>query len=463
MSAVDRRVRSRVQPTAALVALLALIPACPSSDVASEGGQVTLDHGLWVGMARGLASGGPVLAGSRVCLDHVTGVSGPKLDGDVLDIDGWWAECVEMAVSGPASGEGRCLTFDQGAGEVVVDMTEKTCSVPFTAGSFAADKVRFRVAEAAALEGALEVDWIERYAELGSPGPAGSWPAGWTPDPAAPLRVVAGSLVDLPVTLWEGGRLTGEAVAWPAEGASLSATVVEGTGSGEAHPITAEAGATTLMTTLAAGQRVAVELRRGADAWALGEIEGVEVGTIASVELVAGYDVIDPERLAEVGAVPVAWGDPEGVRAIDRDQDGVIVRAVQLEWRLVAGALALGDLDARIEGVAEEEWAAWEKDHSAHSIPGEYLSLADECLAPPAEPTLREATIEARVGDQVATIDLRWTALPSGAEGEFKANPGCPPAEDEGGCGCRGGEGGAPGPAALVLLVLARRRRSGAR
>ena len=38
-----------------------------------------------------------------------------------------------------------------------------------------------------------------------------------------------------------------------------------------------------------------------------------------------------------------------------------------------------------------------------------------------------------------------------------------PPAEDEGGCGCRGGEGGAPGPAALVLLVLARRRRSGAR
>lgn len=222
MSAVDRRVRSRVQPTAALVALLALIPACPSSDVASEGGQVTLDHGLWVGMARGLASGGPVLAGSRVCLDHVTGVSGPKLDGDVLDIDGWWAECVELAVSGPASGEGRCLTFDQGVGEVVVDMTEKTCSVP-------------------------------------------------------------------------------------------------------------------------------------------------------------------------------------------------------------------------------------------------YLSLADECLAPPAEPTLREATIEARVGDQVATIDLRWTALPSGAEGEFKANPGCPPAEDEGGYGCRGGEGGAPGPAALVLLVLARRRRSGAR
>ncbi|WP_146155614.1 MYXO-CTERM sorting domain-containing protein [Enhygromyxa salina] len=140
-------------------------------------------------------------------------------------------------------------------------------------------------------------------------------------------------------------------------------------------------------------------------------VRSVAVEEITQLELVAAYRRED-DRERE-------WGTPQHVVAIARDAEGRRVLGPEVEWTLTRGHLSLMPT-------------------------GERLSVGDVCSARPKRPRSDSATIEARVGEVVASVELEWTALPDDRR-EY-GNAAC----EEAGCNCSVSSG----PRDSVLAVF---------
>lgn len=111
-------------------------------------------------------------------------------------------------------------------------------------------------------------------------------------------------------------------------------------------------------------------------------LRAVPTGEISSLELVpAYYPTEESER---------EWGLPGGVVAIARDNEGRRIVGVPIEWSVTRGRLA----------------------HGSENFGYDVLELAD-CRDEPRKPQWRSATIEAKIDDLVASVELEWIALPS--------------------------------------------------
>lgn len=111
-------------------------------------------------------------------------------------------------------------------------------------------------------------------------------------------------------------------------------------------------------------------------------LTAVPTQEISSLELVpAYYPSEESER---------EWGLPGGVVAIARDREGRRIVGMPIEWSITRGRVA----------------------HGSDNFGYDVLELAD-CRDEPRKPQWRSATIEAKLDDLVASVDLEWIALPS--------------------------------------------------
>ena len=437
--------------------LFAFATGCVACGTESDQGQLIFGLGLNIDSTAVFESGGAVLEGSQICLDEVN--STKTVSSISTDVATWWNECIELNAEGPQSLDGEgCWVFDAGAGEVTIRMTEQACSAegrPYSAGNFADDSLRFEVVEAASTQARLDSGSIERYLEANMhPGPAGAWPADWVPEIGDPLQVIAGEVVVLPVTLWHGAA-SDNIVGWDDRDGVL--TIDRGQGS-EAY--SADWAPSSLEIKVAADESVTVGLDRQGYHWEAGVLQGVDVSAAASIELVAAYTALSDEELASLDEGAPPWGVPLGIRAVVRDDQDRILRAVPVSWRLLDGAMYLIDLEARLqdaEAETEPEDVAKAR-HEAYSMPAEVLQIDPEsCLAPEPVPVVRQAKIQASINGHEASLDLEWSELARNTgEEPFVAPEECS-IESEG-CGCRS-SGGAPGALLIGLVALGVRRR----
>jgi MYXO-CTERM domain-containing protein len=184
---------------------------------------------------------------------------------------------------------------------------------------------------------------------------------------------------------------------------------------------------------LEAGEQVDSSLIYGDDEIVLPTLEGVPVDRIASLELVAVYDRDQTGKRD--------WGLPMGVIALAHDAEGRRILGAPVEWSVTRGLVSK-------QPVLEAS---------------DLLVVHDSCRAEPLGKDQREATIEARLGELVASVDLEWTAL---REDDMDIDPDSPNCE---GSACDCSTTAAPSDsvaAALGLLLLGaglrRRRRNDA-
>ncbi|PRP93501.1 hypothetical protein ENSA7_79290 [Enhygromyxa salina] len=145
-------------------------------------------------------------------------------------------------------------------------------------------------------------------------------------------------------------------------------------------------------------------------------VRAVGVEQITELELVATY--------AREDAGPREWGTPRHVVAVARDAAGHRVVGPPVEWTLTQGNLALTAF-------------------------GERLALEDICSDSPKVARSDSATIEARIGEVVSSVELEWTALPD--DRRRREDPNC----EQVGCSCSsGGDGGAPESVFAVFALL---------
>lgn len=438
--------------------LFALATGCTVCGTESEQGQLSFGLGLNVDSVSVLQSGGAVLEGTRICLDDVSGVASSAMS---TELGTWWSECIELNAEGPQSIDADgCYVFDAGSGDVTIHMVEQACNVenpPFSTGSFDDDTLRVEVVAPADVESRLDPGAIERYLEANTdPGPAGEWPADWVSNTDELLQVIAGEVVVLPVTLWHGAA-SDKIVAWDDSDAVLS--IDNGGGS---QVDSADWAPSVLQTKVAANKSTLISFDRQDHHWDVGALQGVDVSVAASIELVAAYTSLSEDELAGLDAGAPRWGVPLGIRALVRDDENRLLRAVPVAWQLRDGAMVLTDLEARLIGAEAEAEGDVEvlaqAQHEAYRLPAEYLQLDPEsCLAPEPEPVVRQATIQASINGHEASLDLEWSELArTVGEEPFVAGQECT-IESEG-CGCRS-SGGAPGALLIGLVALGLRRR----
>jgi MYXO-CTERM domain-containing protein len=132
---------------------------------------------------------------------------------------------------------------------------------------------------------------------------------------------------------------------------------------------------------LAAGQRLEAQVMIGADDVALPGVDAVPAEAIASLELVAVYE---PDTTGDRD-----WGPPIGVMALAHDAEGRRILGAPIQWSIQQGLLGLEP--------AEDA--------------SDLLWVTDTCRDRPLVRDHRDATLEARVGEVVASVELEWTAF----------------------------------------------------
>ena len=261
-----------------------------------------------------------------------------------------------------------------------------------------------------------------------SPGPAASFPPGFA-EPNDDLRAVAGSTFSAWAMLVDpnGGPLAEvrfdpreAAIEVPARWAALALSEEgEGPRSFLSGQLADGEGFTPTLTLF---DDISVELPA---------VEAVPVSEIVSLELVPVYWPAESDQNQR------EWGPPAGLIAVSRDAEGRRIFAAPIEWSVTRGRLSVledGNTDA--------------------------LSVAD-CKAVPRQPSWRGATVEARVGDLVASTELEWVAVPSDVtdpEDPLCTGSACT-------CSTTGtlGESGLAGLALLGLGLWLRRRSATSR
>jgi hypothetical protein len=159
----------------------------------------------------------------------------------------------------------------------------------------------------------------------------------------------------------------------------------------------------------------------GADNVALPGVEAVPVDTIESLELVAVYE---PDYTGERG-----WGRPLGVMALAHDAEGQRILGAPIEWSITEGLLML-------EPASDASDVLW---------------ATDMCRKDPLGKDRRDATIEARVGEVVASVELEWTAL---RVDEVDVDPDSPLCQGSSSCDCSATATPTNSLAAMLGLLL---------
>ena len=275
--------------------------------------------------------------------------------------------------------------------------------------------------------------WVNNYEALAlrvaSPGGIGAWPEDLGLPIERLLVAAGGGFSAIPVLLDPGG---GEraSVRWADADARLVVDeryaplvpTLADDQDGEEKP------GTTITGRLPAGERIPVDFELLGATFEMAPVESLPLEQIASLELVAGYETVPTTDRAR------EWGQPSGVLAIARDSEGRRILGAPVDWQLTRGKLHVSTLTA----------------------PSEFVMLADSCRRLPRRPQDRAATVEASVGDLVASIDLEWVALSTDPPPD-PDDPNCHGTS----CACSTPDADAPGQvlAAFALLALAVRRR----
>ncbi len=330
-------------------------------------------------------------------------------------------ECIALDSSGSLDLQGReALISAAGPGSVDISAPPQVCPGYSGEGEDLLPD-RWSVIGVAADDPDLVGEWISSLDAAaigyGSPGPAGEFPDDFG-STLGPAMLVEGGIASLEPVLMRvedegrvvevrGGRKR-MAIDVPAHYQALVPTYEGDPGLG-------------ILGDLPAGDTIEPSLQLDDRSLPLPSLEGVAIEQITSLELVAVYERSeDPDR---------EWGPPVGIVAITRDARGQRVLGAPIEWSLTRGRLAL------------DEGQFYSSDE---------LILGDSCRDKPRRLQARAATIEARIGDLVETVDLEWIARWSDGD----ADPDSPLCV---GSACDCSTSAEPGPSTLAglgLLVL---------
>jgi len=147
--------------------------------------------------------------------------------------------------------------------------------------------------------------------------------------------------------------------------------------------------------------------------FAMPKVTAIPVEHVVSLELIPVYgETNGPER---------DWGGPLGVATITRDAEGRRVLGAPIEWSVSRGRLTV-----------------------ATEVPDALYT--SDCKRAPKRAEWRSATVEASLGDIVASADFDWIALPG--DHTDPSDPNCS------GSACDCSTTGSPGGSALALLAL---------
>ncbi|NVB42245.1 MYXO-CTERM sorting domain-containing protein [Pseudenhygromyxa sp. WMMC2535] len=261
-----------------------------------------------------------------------------------------------------------------------------------------------------------------------SPGPAGSFPDD-VALPLSPTRVVADGTFGLRPVLTQPSADPRQEVRFSSSAAALSLP---------AHyeylqdtDPDADSLSQYLLGTIPTGTRIdEATLDVNGHAFDLPAVEAVSVDQITSLELVPIYLDDDTEERE--------WTSPVAIAALARDDKGRRIFGFPVEWSVTRGNL-------RVAPSGEIQ---------------DFMLLEDSCREAPDEPEARQATMEAAIGDLVASVDMSWIALPRDGE-SLEIDPEDPACQSTG-CDCSTTDdpkGSVAAVLGLGLLGLVRRRR----
>jgi MYXO-CTERM domain-containing protein len=415
----------------AVATTLALTTACASKEFESDEDQlrfvtpdVTAGHFASVDPRES-----PVLAGTTMCAD----ITLLTVSGDLAVYD-----CFDASVSGPATLEGTCLTFEA-PGEVRWSFDPHTLACEYGAG-LVEDGVSFSVVAPDAVTARRSFPYEELVAaavareddseRYWTTAEGGSVPADAVPLADEPLLWMQGGTADLSVMV----EHEDVPVIWEEAEGRIDVRSDE-----EPDPFFEPNGTANVRVSPEERGTGEIVFAFGDNEWSLGTYEVVPRRAADSIEIVAFYS----EGADHSG--------PLGARAVVRDADGRPIFGAPVEW---------GSADATL-GISVAEPGTGDRSYAVLD--------AESCLLPSQQEGEHTTTLQARVGGLRAELDVDWTLPPldvSDAEleeedaawerGELCLGPLSPIP----GCGCATG---APGPAAggavLALISAAFRAR----
>lgn len=357
-----------------LVALGCSLLGCDPPERSDEGQywlQVGLEDQLGLDSHR-------VLVGTELELS-IDGVIASEVEPDRLD-------CIASSASGSLIESGQPSTYRvESAGPGAVEFAAPIDSCPATddvLSELGVDRWSMRGVEASSAIGKWigEADAIVLAYDM-HPGPAGAFPDA-IGRPLDEARIAAGSLAMLRPVLIDASAGERSEIRWhdplgfitvPAHYQEL-ATHVGPDGALEQQSY--------LSGSLPAGVSIDPTVTILGHEFQLPSVAGVPTQEILSLELVPIYFPSEEDERE--------WGLPAGVVAIARDGEGRRILAPPIEWSITRGRLASAN----------------------ENLGSEVLELAD-CRDEPKRPRWRGATVEARLDDIVASVDLEWVALPT--------------------------------------------------
>ncbi|MFZ5479567.1 MAG: hypothetical protein ACOZNI_22570 [Myxococcota bacterium] len=396
---------------------IVLLSACGPSFY-TDGGQVGV---ALANVIEGGADGAPspFLAGTRVVPALTCAADCPEGLGDVT-------ACFSLAVEGPAALDGDAVVLE-GAGDVVWRFTPVACDANDLGWAPAEDAVTVPVLAADDVAGTLSPVYEEMAADLVADGALRLLaPEGWVPAAGEPVLVAA----DRHVSVFPRLRtIAGEPVAWSTDGASLAAADVRGD---------APEFAGVESVRLGPGDAATLTLSTAGATFEVGEVEGVDAGDVASLELALAYS------LAEDGA-----DTPVAARVVARDEAGSPVFGMPVVWET--------DREMALAFFGEPA--------------PDYAWVTDGCVPPSEAFGPQTATLTARLGELSASATLAWTPRTEpGDDAEWVKDPSCatrlelpedaPATVEEGSRSCGCGTGAAPGLAVLAIAAALNSRRS---
>ena len=366
---------------------------------------------------RSFSSGDRALQGSRVCmtLDGYRtdeGVPRGELPAFAYASQDDLHACYDERVVGSATLDADgCIRLDA-SGTASLELSRRECSIEFPSGD---DRVAFEVVTIDDVSGAFRES--VPFGDVTLEDLIGSRIDVVVPELDAPGVVPA--LGD-PLYVLESEESVAAVVVAGAPLSTVAVTDASAVATARAgSPLfDAEDEPTTHLSFAAhAGDIFEVALQLPGGELEIGEVHVVAESTIASLELYPS--------MARLAGTDVFYG--LGASAFARDADGNVLRGAAAWWRMLSGEGLLDTYDLDGDGVDD---------------PSSSASIDDECVGA-RRGEERSATLGARLGDLVATVDVEWTCV-----------------EDHvgDGCGCR--YSSAPTPVAVLFVFAYRRRRS---
>jgi len=391
-----------------------LLLACGTPSFETDSGQVEVADPETVDLVAKDGGPSPLLAGTTLCPDLSAGTETPEGDYDRL-------ACFAQSFEGPIVVNGECLTFDT-PGVVDWTFTAQTCPGNEFGYTPVDDHVAIEVVAAGTVSGGLPMrleDSVEAAEAEAAAGGEGSGvtvdrPEVWRVADGERVRIVARSAYDLEPRLTTA---EGVPVAWK-DGALTSAddnaTILE-----VEQPVV---GRFRVLTE--AGAASALTLEAGGAAIPVGEVEGVPVSDVASLEIAL-------VRLEGDGlSMPVA------ARAVTKDADGAVILGAPVAWRFAPMLLTPGP---------------------GSGLPGaDYVTFTDACADPGTTFGEQRGRLTASLGLLSDSVEVVWTPRLDAAPSEgWARDEACDTT-----CGCAtGGAGNATALAALLGLAAMARRR----